>query len=128
MSSGDVEMDVDFTVLRTTLKRVNPEAEKAVRKALGDLGTEGKNLLKSKVPSKSGRMKRSIGKGTSFTAKKSQVYVTSKKRYTFIVNYGRKKYRPFPARRYVQNTMLVLEPMARVELEKAKTMALRAFE
>jgi len=127
VQSGDIAAEVDLHALRTTLKRIDPEAEKALRKSLGKLGTIAKTQVQAQTPVKTGRLKASMKKKSSFTGTRSQVAVTSEYRYAFIVNYGRQKYAPFPGRHYIQRTMETLRPMAEAEMERIKREALSAF-
>lgn len=92
-----VTVSVDDAAILNTLKRLDPESAKALRKELSALGTEGKRKIVAGSPSgPTGRMKKSWAKKTSFTQSKAEVSITIKAwprevaRYPFILEHGRK--------------------------------------
>ena len=96
MKSG-VTASVDDAAVLATLKRLDPDSAKALRKELNALGTEGKRRLVAGSPTgKTGRMRSSWAKKSSFTQTKAEVALTVKgwprdvARYPFILEHGRK--------------------------------------
>ena len=96
MKNG-VTASVDDAAILNTLKRLDPESAKALRKELSALGTEGKRKIVAGSPTgKTGRMRKSWAKKTSFTQSKAEVSITVKgwpsdiARYPFILEHGRK--------------------------------------
>lgn len=96
MKSG-VLVTVDDAALLKTLKRLDPESAKALRKELNALGTEGKRRIVAGSPTgKTGRMRSSWTRKSSFTQTKAEVAITIKgwpndvARYPFILEHGRK--------------------------------------
>lgn len=89
--------EVDDAAVLQTLKRLDPESAKALRKELNFVGTEGKRMIVARSPvGKTGRMSKSWSKKSSFTQRKVEVAVTIKgwpeglARYPFVLEHGRK--------------------------------------
>lgn len=105
MKSG-VIATIDDAAILNTLKRLDPESAKALRKELLALGTEGKRRIVAGSPQgKTGRMRKSWRTKSSFTQSKAEVAITIKDwpakvksggkeiklaRYPFILEHGRR--------------------------------------
>lgn len=101
-----VTASVNDAAVLNTLKRLDPESARILRKELSGLGREGTRRLKAGSPSgKTGRMKKSWASKSSFTQTKAEVSVTIKDwpakvesggkqiklaRYPFILEHGRR--------------------------------------
>lgn len=94
---------VDDAAVLATLKRLDPESAKALRKELTAIGREGRKLAVARSPvGKTGRMKGAWATKSTFNAKKREVALTVKNwpktdeqgkplaRYPFILEHGRK--------------------------------------
>lgn len=128
VARGDgIDVSVDMTDLRSTLKRNAPELEKEMRAGFKKLAGEAKRTVQGNTPVRTGALKRSISGRTSFTQTKTRMWITSNKsparNYAWIVEYGRQKYRPVPAKHFIEKSRDQVVPHALREMDRiiAKT-------
>ena len=123
VARGDgIDVSIDMTDLRSTLKRNAPELEKEMRTSFKKLVGEAKRTVQSNTPVRTGALKRSISGRTSFTQTKTRMWITSNnssaRNYAWIQEYGRQKYRPMPGKHYIEKARDQVVPHALQEMNR----------
>ena len=77
MAENIVGVEVDVTDLRTTLKRIAPDFEKQLKATFKAEAARGADMVRARVPVKSGALYASIQPRTQFLQQRTRAQVTS---------------------------------------------------
>jgi len=122
-------IEVDAHGVRKALIRVSPELEKELSDELKRLTRQARDEVKLRAPVRTGRLKKDVTTRFQFNKSRTQAFVTIKRpggSYAWIVEHGRKNYRPFPGEGYIAEARRVSIPRFEAGAEKAINKALRS--
>ena len=127
-TGGESRIEVDADGVRKALIRVAPELEKELRDELKRLTRQARDEVKLRAPVRSGQLKRNVTTRFQFTKSRTQAFVTVKRpggSYAWIVEHGRKSYRPFPGQGYIAEARQVSIPRFEAGAQRAISKALQ---
>lgn len=127
------DISIDTSDLRGTLARVAPDLEKELRVSFKKYALEGKRRAQSYAPVRTGALRSAISAGTKFTSTKTRAYVTSntdKPGYSYLwpQEHGRRKFGPYPGRKFITRAGDEILPLAKREIEADVARVLRAIQ
>jgi hypothetical protein len=128
-TGGESRIEVDADGVRKALLRVAPELEKELRDELKRLARQARDEVKLRAPVRTGQLKRNVTTRFQFTKSRTQAFVTVKRpggSYAWIVEHGRKNYRPFPGQGYIADARAVSIPRFEAGAQKAMSKALQS--
>lgn len=128
-TGGQSRIEVDADGVRKALIRVAPEVERELRDELKRLTRQARDEVKLRAPVRTGRLKRNVTTRFQFTKSRTQAFVTVKRpsaSYAWIVEHGRKNYRPFPGEGYIAEARRVSIPRFEAGAQRAISKALQS--
>ena len=134
MGVGIVGVDVDVTSLRTTLKHIAPDLEKELKATFKAEAERGADMVRARVPVRSGFLKASIQPKTQFLASRTRAQVTSLQghgvsRYRWPQDTGRKNgISTMAGTQYVTAAAKTFLPQAAQAVQQDVSRILRALQ